>query len=103
MTDPDTHRIQSRRHGVRIFHRVGNLSYQRADGTDGSLTVWRTACVKCGAPFHITAPATEGSGNSFFVVHCLDHRQRTKRTSPASIARQSALDAAFASHLGDIR
>ena len=75
MTQLHTFRVQSRRHGTRIFHHVGTRPYQRLHGTATTLSVWRCACVHCGTPFHIKTPANARTSKAFGVVHCLVHRR----------------------------
>ena len=75
MTD-DTITIKSRKHGERIFRRIGQRPYRRKDGADTTLAVWEGRCVVCGEPFELVTPlrASKNSG-SFGRVSCLAHRR----------------------------
>jgi hypothetical protein len=76
----DTITIRSRRHGDRVFRRVGERQYQCRDGRKITLVIWQVACVACGDPFEVTAPngASPQSG-SFGTVHCPAHRRGRRR------------------------
>jgi hypothetical protein len=80
MNQLNTFKVQSRRHGTRIFRHVGPEPYQRRDGTPTTLSVWQTRCVQCGAPFQIKTPANARSSKAFGIVHCPEHRRSTART-----------------------
>lgn len=76
----DIYRRRSKKHGIRRFLRLRDGdTYQRADGSFGRLVHWQGECVKCGAPFEITAPETTHLSrcNQFDRVHCDEHKQRS--------------------------
>jgi hypothetical protein len=80
MTQLHAFKVQSRRHGTRIFHHAGTEPYQRANGTMTTLDVWQTTCVHCGTPFQITTPARARKSGAFGIVHCPVHRKSATRT-----------------------
>ena len=68
--------VMSRRHGPRTFRKIGSRPYRRRDGSETTLTVWQSACVKCGAAFEVATPAgVYNPRGNFEITTCPDHRQ----------------------------
>lgn len=91
--------VASSRHGGRLFCRVDERPYRRADGSMTALVVWRGLCVACLEPFYVmvpesrrTAGALKASGH-FATVHCPAHQRRPP--TAASLARAAELAALY--------
>jgi hypothetical protein len=39
-----------------LYERVTEIPHTRLDGTETTLTIWRSSCITCGKPFEFKAP-----------------------------------------------
>jgi hypothetical protein len=85
-------------YGARTFRKVGTKPYRRKDGTDTTLVIWQSACVICGAPFEVSAPAqaeTTDQSRSFTIVTCPAHRLTAKERTKLRYAKRHDRPALF--------
>lgn len=65
---------------------VGGLDHVRLDGEETRLTIWRSSCAECGAPFEFRAPATAPPQNR----RCDDHKRPGVKVDPERRRRIAA-------------
>lgn len=76
----------------REFAFIGEEPYRRKDGTDTTLMVWGTPCVKCGEVFTVRTPNNTSRvehSSAFGAKHCQKHKLTPREVRALGLAAMS--------------